>query len=233
LVKLIELLSYTISTVGVLFIIVAVISKVYKAVDSSGSAIIYPYQSLSLSYSAIGLAFFISGIAGIWAIHFNNKRTLKTSVRPNTLERPIENEIQVTNKRKDVLSNMEISNSDGVENRTENNSFSFSLSQTNVPLKIDTNSSYEVKNKTATNSLSYILFALGALLLIVGIYLGTYSRVEMINQSLNIPYYGSINIPQATEVYPYQWIGILSAISSLAIVGIAIYQLKKASLMKN
>jgi hypothetical protein len=83
-------------------------------------------------------------------------------------------------------------------------------------------------NKTSlaakSNSLSYMLFAFGAIVIIVGVYLSNYSTVVMVNQSYSIPYMISYSVPLPTQIYPYQSIGAISILSALALISIAIYQ---------
>ncbi len=75
-----------------------------------------------------------------------------------------------------------------------------------------------------SNSLSYMLFAFGAIVIVVGVYLSTYSTVVMVNQSFSIPYMISYSVPLPTQIYPYQSIGAISVLSALALIGIALFK---------
>ena len=77
--------------------------------------------------------------------------------------------------------------------------------------------------RNANNSFNYMLFGFGAVLIIVGVYLSIYTTVEMVNR--NVSYGGfSVDIPQAQEVQPYQPIGIIVTLSSLALIGLSLYR---------
>ena len=77
--------------------------------------------------------------------------------------------------------------------------------------------------RNTNNSFNYMLFGLGAVLIIVGVYLTTYTTVEMVNR--NVSYGGfSVDVPQAQEVQPYQPIGIIVALSASALIGLALYR---------
>lgn len=80
--------------------------------------------------------------------------------------------------------------------------------------------------KTANKNLSYMLFVLGIILIIVGAYLATYSRVEMVNQSISVGGF-SMKIPQAQQVQPYLSIGIIAILSAVALIGIALYKVTR------
>ena len=82
----------------------------------------------------------------------------------------------------------------------------------------------KAEKKTPNNNVNYMLFALGAILIIVGIYLSTYTTVVMVNQSMSIYGY-SIDVPQPQQVQPYQSIGIIVIVSALALIGIAFYKI--------
>jgi hypothetical protein len=75
-----------------------------------------------------------------------------------------------------------------------------------------------------SKSFSYMLFAFGAIVVIVGIYLTTYNTVVMVNQSFSIPYMVSYSVPLPTQIYPYQSEGAISILSALALIGTAVYQ---------
>ena len=77
---------------------------------------------------------------------------------------------------------------------------------------------------TNNNSSSYLLFAFGAVVIIIGVYLSTYSTVVMVDQSFSIPYMISYSVPLPTQIYPYESIGAISILSALTIIGIAVYQ---------
>jgi hypothetical protein len=84
----------------------------------------------------------------------------------------------------------------------------------------ENNLSHSVKS----NYLSYTLFAFGTIAIIVGIYLTTYSKVVMVNQSFSIPYMVNYSVPLPTHIYPFHSIGAISILSALALIGMAIYQ---------
>jgi hypothetical protein len=69
-----------------------------------------------------------------------------------------------------------------------------------------------------------MLFAFGAIVIIVGIYLTTYSTVVIVNQSFSVPYMVNYSVPLPTHIYPFQSIGAISILSALALFGIAVYQ---------
>ncbi len=75
-----------------------------------------------------------------------------------------------------------------------------------------------------SNGLGYMLLVFGAIVIIVGVYLITYSTVVMVDQSYSIPYMVSYRVPLPTQIYPYQSIGAISILSALALIGIATYQ---------
>jgi hypothetical protein len=85
----------------------------------------------------------------------------------------------------------------------------------------------EEEHKTTNNNLSYMIFGLGIVLIVVGIYLSTYSTVGMINQTVQLPYGGVIYVPAYNDVYPYQSIGIPSGIFAFVLIGVAVYRMKK------
>lgn len=78
------------------------------------------------------------------------------------------------------------------------------------------------------NSLNYLLFAFGAVMLIVGIYLSTYTTVIMVNLPYNIAG-TTINIPHPEQVQPYLAIGIIAIVFALVLIAIAFITFKKAS----
>ncbi len=83
------------------------------------------------------------------------------------------------------------------------------------------------EQKTSDNKdLSYMLFAFGALLLVVGIYLSTYTTVTIVNKPINDFGY-IVNIPTAQQIQPYLPIGILAILSALVLIGIVLYKVKK------
>ena len=69
-----------------------------------------------------------------------------------------------------------------------------------------------------------MLFGFGAIAIIVGIYLTTYSTVVMVDQSFSVPYMVSYSVPLPTQIYPYESIGAISILSALALIGTAVYQ---------
>ena len=80
------------------------------------------------------------------------------------------------------------------------------------------------EKKTPNNSVNYMLFVLGAILIIVGIYLSTYTTVVMVNHSMSIYGY-SIDVPQPEQVQPYQSIGIIVIVFALVLIAIAFYKI--------
>ena len=76
------------------------------------------------------------------------------------------------------------------------------------------------------NNLCCLLFAFGAIAIIVGIYLSAYSTVVVVNQSFSIPYMISYSVPLPTQIYPYQSIGTISILSAMALIGIALFQIR-------
>jgi uncharacterized membrane protein YidH (DUF202 family) len=77
--------------------------------------------------------------------------------------------------------------------------------------------------RNTNNSFNYMLFVFGAFLITVGVYLAIYTTVEMVNRNVSIGGF-SVDIPQAQEVQPYQPIGIIVALSALALIGLALYR---------
>jgi len=69
-----------------------------------------------------------------------------------------------------------------------------------------------------------MLFAFGAIVIIVGVYLTAYSTMVMVDRSYSIPYMISYSVPLPTQIYPYQSIGAISLLSALALIGIATHQ---------
>ena len=66
-----------------------------------------------------------------------------------------------------------------------------------------------------------MLFILGVVLVIGGIYLYTYTTVVMVNQPMNVM--GQIyNIPQAEQIQPYLEIGILMILSAIIMIIVAL-----------
>lgn len=85
------------------------------------------------------------------------------------------------------------------------------------------------EKKTANDkNLSYMLFAFGVLLIIVGVYLCTYTAVVMVNQPIYI--YGgySVDVPQAQQIQPYLSIGVIAIVVALLLIGIALLKINKA-----
>ena len=81
--------------------------------------------------------------------------------------------------------------------------------------------------KTVNNGLNYMLFAFGALLIIVGLYLSTYTTVVIVNEPMSIMGY-TVNVPHPEQIQPYVTIGIVAILSALALIGVALYNIKKA-----
>ena len=74
----------------------------------------------------------------------------------------------------------------------------------------------KAEKKTANNNVNYMLFALGALLIIVGIYLSTYTTVIMVDKPMSVYGY-TINIPTAEQIQPYLAIGIIAIIVCISV----------------
>jgi hypothetical protein len=73
-----------------------------------------------------------------------------------------------------------------------------------------------------------MLFAFGAVLLIVGIYLSTYTTVIMVNLPYSVAG-TTINIPHPEQTQPYLTIGAFIIIFGLAMIGYALYNSQVAS----
>lgn len=80
--------------------------------------------------------------------------------------------------------------------------------------------------RRSNNNVSYMLFALGALLIVVGIYLSTYTTAGIVNQTVSVMGY-SITVPHAVQIQPYQPIGIVLIISAVALIAVALYQVAR------
>ncbi|MGD0072027.1 MAG: hypothetical protein ABSB71_10770 [Candidatus Bathyarchaeia archaeon] len=76
-----KILGYGLASFGVLFLIIAVISKLYS-VPTLGTSPSYPYQYLSVPYFFLGLVFLIGGMAGFWIYYLKYERRLKNLQTP-------------------------------------------------------------------------------------------------------------------------------------------------------
>jgi hypothetical protein len=204
-VKLVELISYTSSCLGVLFIILAVVSKLYT-IPTLGTSPSYPYQFLSIPYFFLGLSFLIVGIAGIWVNYFKYQRTRK-------IEKPVLSYYSNPESKPIQLQNPPPPPPEVVQTRIQE------------PNIVPIHKNNEERNPNRSNFI-YLLFAFGALLLIVGVYLSTYTTVEMVNQPMTM--YGvTINIPHAVQIYPYSSIGIISIVFSFVLILVAFMGYKR------
>ena len=80
------------------------------------------------------------------------------------------------------------------------------------------------------NSVSYFMFILGVVLLIVGIYLSTYTTVIMVESPMNFGYLGNIDVPHPEQVQPYLFYGVFSVLSSVVFISLAFYRIKHGTL---
>jgi hypothetical protein len=85
----------------------------------------------------------------------------------------------------------------------------------------------ELTNKNTNRNIGYMLFALGALVLIIGIYLSTYTTATMVNESMSLPYLGNINVPHPEQIQPYLPIGIILIISAIILIAVALYEVTR------
>jgi len=81
------------------------------------------------------------------------------------------------------------------------------------------------ENKPANNNVSYMLFALGAILIVVGIYLCTYSAAEM--QTMTVLGY-QVNIPTGRMIQPYLPEGVIAMLLAVVLIGVALFNARKA-----
>ena len=80
-----------------------------------------------------------------------------------------------------------------------------------------------LKDSNSNKTLSYMLFFLGIVLFIVGIYLATYSTVVMVNESTYIM--GQIfNLPTVKQIQPYLSIGVIMLLFAIALIAVAFSQ---------
>lgn len=91
---------------------------------------------------------------------------------------------------------------------------------------------YSYENKNATNSASYMLFGLGALLLIIGLFLATYTTTQIVYTAVNYGI-GSVDVPHPEQVQPYVGLGVLVIIGAVVSIGLAFSQLKKGSITES
>jgi uncharacterized membrane protein YiaA len=75
-------------------------------------------------------------------------------------------------------------------------------------------------------TLGYMLFILGVVLFCIGILIATYTTVAFINTTYNYGF-GDFTIPVATQIHPYQLIGIITILSGVVFVAIGIYEAEK------
>ena len=80
-----------------------------------------------------------------------------------------------------------------------------------------------LENKTANKSFSYMLFFLGIVLLIVGVYLSTYSTVAMVNESTNIMGQ-TYTFPTPKQIQPYLPIGVIMLLVAISLIAVAFSQ---------
>lgn len=77
----------------------------------------------------------------------------------------------------------------------------------------------------ANNKFNYSLFIFGAVLIAASLFLMTYNQEQIVTQFVSYGI-GSLDIPTAVQVQPYQPIGIGLLIFSLLLCGYALYQIK-------
>ena len=82
------------------------------------------------------------------------------------------------------------------------------------------------QTKTPNKSFSYMLFFLGALLRVVGLFLVTYTTVVMVNKPVSILGY-TYYVPTAEQISPYQSIGFFVILGSIVSIGYALYTIKE------
>ena len=81
-------------------------------------------------------------------------------------------------------------------------------------------------NEPINKNFGYMLFILGIVLILVGVYLSTYTTVVMVNKPTNIM--GQIfNVPTAEQIQPYQSIGVILILSAVIMVVIGLLQTQK------
>jgi hypothetical protein len=80
--------------------------------------------------------------------------------------------------------------------------------------------------KRSDDTLNYMLFVLGVVLILIGIILFTYTTVVFVDTTVNYGF-GSYTIPVATQIHPYQLIGIIPTLSGVALIGICLYRTQK------
>jgi hypothetical protein len=85
----VKLVSYTSATIGVLFELIAVFSRIYSYEyysvtnePSTGLQVAYPYQSLSAPFFLLGIVFLVIGIVGFWVNYLRNERIKKDQLKP-------------------------------------------------------------------------------------------------------------------------------------------------------
>ena len=80
-----------------------------------------------------------------------------------------------------------------------------------------------IKDRNSNKTLSYMLFFLGIVLFLVGIYLATYSTVVIVNESTKVM--GQIfNLPTAKQIQPYLSIGVIMLLFAIALIAVAFSQ---------
>jgi hypothetical protein len=76
------------------------------------------------------------------------------------------------------------------------------------------------------DTLGYMLFILGIVLILIGTILLTYSTVVFVNTTYNTGF-GSYTIPVATQIHPYQLIGIIPMLAGATCIGIVLYKVQR------
>jgi hypothetical protein len=76
-----KILGYGLASFGVLFLIIAVISKLYS-VHTLGTSPSYPYQYLSIPYFFLGIVFLIGGMVGFWIYYLKYEHGVKNLQKP-------------------------------------------------------------------------------------------------------------------------------------------------------
>ena len=219
-----KLIGYGGASLGIIFFIIAVITRIHSVTEQTADAttISYPYQFLSAPYLVIGVVFIIAGISGFWISYLKFER-LKLKHKP--IQSPEKTVTKVTYGQ----------DFQGTENSTTYNlTYNLGLG-TNAqdnrihaekPIaKLNANSIDD--EKRTSKNLSYMLFALGAILVVAGIYLCTYNTVTMVNNPYSVGGYATINIPQAEQIQPYQSIGIIIVIFAIILIAFALYNVSR------
>jgi hypothetical protein len=84
-----NLLGYGGASLGIIFFIIAVITRTYSVTKQSTNTltITYPYQFLSAPYLIIGIIFVATGISGFWLSYYKFEKPLKLVTIGKTMEK--------------------------------------------------------------------------------------------------------------------------------------------------